>query len=155
MEGLSVFLRNLARVSATNLSEGLYRNVADRFPTTSISSVPVSSQENSIFCFSIFRSVIYRTAAVISNSLLLSELRYHASFFSALLAGPRKQKIFKTSCKPSPNELVIEIVSAKQPLQLNYQLFHFYTLLNSSSNRVQTFSSSETPRDDKVRRRCL
>lgn len=155
MEGLSVFLRNFARVSSTNLSEGLYRSVADRFPTTSISSFPVSSQENSIFCFSIFRSKIYRTAAVISNSLLLSELRYYASFFSALLAGPRKQKIFKTACKPSPNELVIEIVSAEQPLQLNYQFLHLYILLSHSSNRAQTFSSSETPKDDRVRRRCL
>lgn len=150
-----MFLRNLARVSATNLSEGLYRSVADRFPTTSISSVPVSSQENSIFCFSIFRSVIYRTAAIISNSLLLSELRYYALFFTALLAGSLKQKIFKSSCKPSSNELVIEIVSAKQSFQFSYQLFHLCTLLNSSSNRAQTFSSSETPKDDMVRRRYL
>ncbi len=51
LEGFSVFLRNLARVSATNLSEGLYRSVADRFPTTSISSFPVSSQENSTVSF--------------------------------------------------------------------------------------------------------
>lgn len=120
LEGFSVFLRNLARVSATNLSEGLYRSVADRFPTTSISSFPVSSQENSIFCFSIFCSVTYRTAAIIRSSLILPEPCYYASFFSALLAGPRIHKIFKSSRKTSSYELVVEIVSAKQSFQFSY-----------------------------------